>query len=289
MKIVFVVLHYLATDDTIECVDSVLLNINTENNSSFVIVVDNGSTNDSFLVLSNKYINNERVVLLKNNENLGFSKGNNVGFIYAKKYMNADFIVLLNNDTIIKQKNFTDIIVHKFFLNKYFVLGPDIVTADGYHQNPGTKQFWGNIELILFRLKKRVRIILSYLHIDSFLFNLLRGKRKEYRIERLNGDVKNTILHGACLIFSPLYIEKFNGLYDKTFLYMEEDILKLFSDYYGFLMMYTSDLQVFHKEDVSTNLINATKESRFRIKCRRLIESSYEYSKLKRILKKNNH
>ena len=96
------------------------------------------------------------------------------------------------------------------------------------------------------------------------------------------GDVENTILHGACLIFSHIYINQFDGLCDKTFLYMEEDILKLYADYYGFLMMYTSELRIFHKEDVATKMVNEGACKRARLKYRRLIESSLIYSKLKK-------
>jgi len=62
-----------------------------------VLVVDNGSTNDSVSQIHKKYPD---VTVLETGKNLGFTGGNNVGFEYALSH-NADFIWMLNNDTIV--------------------------------------------------------------------------------------------------------------------------------------------------------------------------------------------
>lgn len=59
-----------------------------------VIVVDNGSSDDSVAVLKDKY---RWVELVETGENLGFAKGNN----RAKKYVHADHVLFLNTDTIV--------------------------------------------------------------------------------------------------------------------------------------------------------------------------------------------
>ena len=281
MKLAYVILHYLAVKDTIECVTSIIENIDITENQLEIIVVDNGSPCEQYSELEkllNKY---SGIHLLRSDDNLGFARGNNIGFNYAKHKLKADFIILLNNDTVIKQKDFSDVIVRKYREYNYSVLGPDIITADGFHQNPGSKQEWTVKELNFFILKKRIRLVLSYCHLDGLADKFKKHDKEIYRPNAIEGDVKNTILHGACLIFSPQYIERFDGLNDQTFLYMEEDVLKLYSDFYGFLMLYSSDLSVFHKEDVATNLIRSTNEERVRLKSRRLIDSAKVYKSLK--------
>jgi GT2 family glycosyltransferase len=57
-----------------------------------VIVSDNGSTDGSLELLTNKY---PWVRILKNNCNLGFASGNNA----AIKEARSQYIILLNNDT----------------------------------------------------------------------------------------------------------------------------------------------------------------------------------------------
>lgn len=282
MKIAYVILHYLAVKDTIECVESIINNVDCSNHERMIIVIDNGSPNDSYQRLTSVFRGNNSVIILKSEKNLGFAKGNNLGFSYAKHQYNADFIVMLNNDTIITQPDFSNVLVNKYIEREYGVLGPDIITADGYHQNPGTKQSWELKELRIDRLKKRIRILCAYLHIDRYISKTIKYIKEVYRKETLKGDVDNTILHGACLIFSPLYIKRFEGLHDKTFLYMEEDILKLYADHYGFLMLYSSELQIFHKEDAATNSIEISDTRKRIMKYRYLIKSSLVYSQLKK-------
>lgn len=282
MKIAYVVLHYMAAKDTIECIHSILNSSNKSIHKINIIVVDNGSTNNSLNEIKKAFVNNSTVTILHSDKNLGFARGNNIGFSYAKNNIQANFIVLLNNDTLINQATFNEKIVQKFDEKHYFVLGPDIVTAAGFHQNPGKKQSWGIFELVLYRLKKRIRILLTYLHIDHTAAKIMETVKDVYLKEPIIGDVENTILHGACLIFSPSYLKHFDGICDKTFLYWEEDILKLQADFYGFLMMYSSDLVVYHKEDIATNMIIGAPEEKARRKYKMLIKSSVIYSQMKK-------
>lgn len=279
MNIVYLILHYLAGDDTIECVDSILNATANSEHNTHIVVVDNGSTNDSYTKIQEKFKSNDKVTLLHSDKNLGFARGNNIGFKYAKNKLQADFIVQLNNDTILEQRDFNEVLVKKFDEKQYFVLGPDIVAADGYHQNPGHKQSWSFRELFCFRLKKRVQILLSLFGVQRF--SEKAAKYSGYIEKTLVGDIENTILHGACLVFSPLYIRRFDGLCEKTFLYWEEDILKLSADYYGFLMLYSSELHLLHKEDAATNMVSGSSAKKTRKKLSFLIASSKVYSNLK--------
>lgn len=60
-----------------------------------VIVVDNGSTDDSVARIRGAYPD---LLLLESEENLGFAGGNNLGIRYALAH-GADYLWLLNNDT----------------------------------------------------------------------------------------------------------------------------------------------------------------------------------------------
>ncbi len=73
------------------CLDSVL-------SQSFdgleVIVVDNGSTDDSVEFIKTNY---DGVVVIENGENLGFAEANNIGI----EKSSGEYILALNNDTVI--------------------------------------------------------------------------------------------------------------------------------------------------------------------------------------------
>lgn len=110
-KFSFVILHYQTTNDTIKCVESILENVRFD--SFNIIIVDNGSTNNSGQILREKYLNNYNIQIIESFENLGFAKGNNLGYNYAKYNTKSDFICLLNNDTYIEQENFIEKIVDR--------------------------------------------------------------------------------------------------------------------------------------------------------------------------------
>lgn len=82
-----------------QCLDSLL---KQTYKSYEIIVVDNNSKDGSIEFLKKNY---KKVILVENDDNYGFAKGNNVGLKKAK----GDYILLLNNDTYVEKeflKNF---------------------------------------------------------------------------------------------------------------------------------------------------------------------------------------
>ena len=65
-----------------------------------IIVVDNNSTDDTVLILKDKYPD---ITLLALKKNLGFGRGNNIGIRNAYKY-GAEHVLLLNQDAYVNSK-----------------------------------------------------------------------------------------------------------------------------------------------------------------------------------------
>jgi GT2 family glycosyltransferase len=95
-KIFVIIVNWNGQRDTLTCLES-LQQINTESSELSIIVVDNGSSDDSVKVIQKTY---PRVTVLSTGRNLGFTGGNNIGIDYALSH-SADFVWLLNNDTIV--------------------------------------------------------------------------------------------------------------------------------------------------------------------------------------------
>lgn len=93
-SVAIVVLNWNGASDTIRSVSS-LLEQTYENFS--IIVVDNGSHDDSLSYLRPLEKDHKNVVLIKNDVNKGFAGGVNTGIDYALKN-NFDYIALFNND-----------------------------------------------------------------------------------------------------------------------------------------------------------------------------------------------
>src|SRR3990167_5910342 len=92
-KIFVIILNWNGKEDTLACLES----LEKVNMPYSLIVVDNGSNDDSVLAIRNTYPD---IILLENRKNLGYAEGNNVGIRWALKN-GADYLLILNNDTIV--------------------------------------------------------------------------------------------------------------------------------------------------------------------------------------------
>ncbi len=285
MNIVYNILHYMAFQETIECVESILKATSHSSHMSTIVITDNGSPNHSYEILVDKFRQESKVIILKAEENLGFARGNNIGFLYAKRELGADFIVQMNNDTLLRQADFNEILVEKYQRNQYAILGPDILSADNKHQNPCKTLNWKKKDVKRFLLKKRLQVIMTYFPLVD---NYLQINAGAYLDESIKEDVLDTQLHGACLIFSPQYIQRFDGMCDQTFLYMEEDILRMQAIHFQLLMMYTPDLVIYHKEDAATDMAYQSSRKKKRAVYQNLYRSAKIYERLMRQYEENN-
>lgn len=245
MKFAFLILHYKNADVTMNCIDSILNGITGEQYD--IIVVDNASENGSYEELNTKYRNQGNIHFLVNKENLGYARGNNVGFSYAKHELKAEWICLANSDVIFHDSAWVDKILREYERSPFYLLGPDIVTPDGKHQNPFRPVVAGKQQVV----KSLVHDIIVYALLKLGIQRKLRSKMKLHDTE---ADVKweNTyedfqgVLHGSCLVFSPDYVKEFEGLYGGTFLYAEEEILCYILRKLNYRYTYFSGIQVTH-------------------------------------------
>lgn len=265
----FVILHYCSVDDTKRCIESIKDNCLNANYS--IVVVDNASPNNSGMVLRERYGNDKNIHMIFNSENLGFAKGNNIGFKYAKEKLKADYIILCNNDTYLVQNNFIDLVEEEYKDGGFAVLGPKIVLKDGsinkVRMNVVTVK-----QLKKIRRKKIVIYITSLFYVNRIynffkllLKNLLISlKLKKVDICEVNYDVRyeNIVLHGCFLIFSRKYIELFDGIDDRTFLYLEEDLLAIRLKKNRLKSVYSPRIVIHHNEDGATDAISSNSRNK---------------------------
>lgn len=250
MHISFVILHYLTIEDTIQCVKSIN-NVDYDNYS--IVIVDNGSKNNTGKMLVDKYNKIDKIKVILSDENLGFAKGNNIGFRYAKHELNADFIVMINNDTIIEQKEFCKQTIKDYNGTKFDIAGPKIISLlDNQLQNPVPIQF-RTVEDIKKKLMKFITLLtLNYIGADTTL-QTIKNKIKKDRNVINRKNLSDYQLHGSALIFSKKYIQNYEGLHSETFMYCEEDILKYISVRDNLTMIYLPSIEIYHKEDSATD------------------------------------
>jgi GT2 family glycosyltransferase len=97
-----IILNYNGWKDTIECLES----LKCIQEDYKIVLIDNKSTDDSIYKLE-KWIQNQKelssnLIFITSSENNGYAAGNNIGIKYVESQEDAEFIWILNNDTLIK-------------------------------------------------------------------------------------------------------------------------------------------------------------------------------------------
>ncbi|OGM19075.1 hypothetical protein A2686_00745 [Candidatus Woesebacteria bacterium RIFCSPHIGHO2_01_FULL_38_10] len=134
-KVFVVILNWNGVSDTIECLNSIR-ELSIINYQLSIIVVDNASSDGSLEEIERvlKRVTKEKRIsseLIKNKENLGFAAGNNTGIKHALKH-EADFILLLNNDTLVDRGLVTGLLTSVKKYPKAGLISPKIYFAKGF-------------------------------------------------------------------------------------------------------------------------------------------------------------
>jgi hypothetical protein len=132
-KVFIIILNWNGLEDTLECLKSVF---KMDYPNFKVIVVDNGSTDNSVAVIQGKY---PEVIMIENKDNLGYTGGNNVAMGYAMQN-GTDYMWLLNNDSIAEQDTLSKLVATAEVSPKIGLVNP--VIYDYY--NPDKIQFCGS-------------------------------------------------------------------------------------------------------------------------------------------------
>lgn len=142
-KVVVIIVNWNRKDDLVACLKS-LSRVSTFGYELATIVVDNGSSDGSLEAL-NKITNfTFRVIPLK--ENTGFVGGNNMG-IKAALEDGADFVLLLNNDTLVDRNLVRELVKVADKNKEAGVLVPKIYFAPGFefHKDRYPKSVLGKV------------------------------------------------------------------------------------------------------------------------------------------------
>ena len=115
---------------TEQCLQSLLA---MEGSSFEILVVDNGSRDGSVEYLRNRF---PQIQVIANGRNLGFAAGCNVG-IRQGLAEDADFILLVNNDTIIDPSLLSELLAEAQRSPKAGILSPKI-----YYYDPNDAIWW---------------------------------------------------------------------------------------------------------------------------------------------------
>jgi GT2 family glycosyltransferase len=211
-----IVLNWNGGEDTIEC-------LNALQESTYpgltVIVVDNGSTDDSVTRIGSSHPD---LLLLKSGKNLGFAGGNNIGIRYALAH-GADFIWLLNNDTKPAPGALTALVAKALTDHRIGAVASICYYAD----EPSRVQAWAG---------SRVNLNIGYVHLST---------------EPHEDDWFHS-LNGTSMLVSRNALEAVGLLDEDFFLYWEDTEFSLRLRKKGWRIAAAPDSMVLHKVNAST-------------------------------------
>ena len=254
--VAFVVLQYCAMQETLNCIESIKKYCD---DNFIIVVVDNASPNGAGEKVKSIFENDDKCEVIVNEKNLGFAKGNNVGFRHAKK-LGAKYICMMNSDTCLLDHSFIEQIKTDYDKYKYYVLGPNIIlNQPEIRVNPLGEHVLEKKETNKKIVSLAIQILLVNIRLEKLVTIIQKNKQLKHKSKEYNRYkyYENVKLHGCCLIFSPRYIKEYNGLNEGTFLYLEEDMLFLEMKRTGHVMLYSPNVKIYHAEDASTNFISA--------------------------------
>lgn len=243
-KYIFVILVYRNMQDLTECIESI-----AEKVDKYKIVVVNAFY-DVTSETDAKNIAEKYGCDFLSIENRGYSFGNNTGIEYACDKYDFDYIVVSNPDITIEK--FDDDVLS----NKWGIIAPKIIAADGRKQNPMSLMENKMSEKFVYKgLKQNIKFYfllgVALNKISQTMGVLLmkcRGK-KEQRIY---------VAHGSFVMLSKETVLTLGPrLYDENmFLFGEEGVLAQKAKKAGVETCYVTDVLVHHKEDGSMKLGN---------------------------------
>lgn len=217
IKVYIIILNWNGLKDTLECLESVY---NLDYQHFEVVVVDNGSSDNSAEIISKKHPN---VVLLQNHENLGYATGNNIAMKYAMEH-GADYLWLLNNDTVVEKFTLSNLLENAEQSKDIGMVSPVI----HYYYEPKLVQFCGS-------------------YVDTKKLEIIYPDEINTFVQEKFVKGNNICLWGTALLVKRKVIEKIGYFNDDFFAYWEDTDFSLRSIENGFRNEIIKTAKIFHK------------------------------------------
>lgn len=227
--IAVIIVNWNGKDDTISCLGS-LQKINLMGHRISIIVVDNGSTDDSVRVVKESF---PSISVIVTGKNLGFTGGNNVGIQKALE-IGVDLIWLLNNDTFVDRQVlsftsvFDDVQVGACGSKIYFAPGHEF-HHDRYKENERGRVFWYAGGLVDWN-------------------NMYAAHRGVDEVDNGQYDkiIETSFITGCSFVVRREVVEKVGMLDDRYYLYLEDLDWNIRIQKVGFKTLYVPTSVVWH-------------------------------------------
>lgn len=221
-----VVLNWNGINDTMACLPSLLSQTYKD---SMIVIIDNGSTDDSLSTLEPFVAeHSEKIHLIRNQENKGFAGGVNTGIAWAIE-QKFDYVALFNNDAK-AEPDWLNNLINSLEMN------PDAGIATG---------------LLLHEDGKTIDSTGDWYSKWGLSFPRNRGENTVFAPK--SGPTFGAS-GGATLYRTKLFTDI--GLFDERFFaYYEDADVSFRAQLAGYKVMYNADAVAYHKQGATSNKI----------------------------------
>ena len=195
MDITIIIVSYNVKEYIISCIDSIYKHSKSKIEFE-IIVVDNNSKDGTFDALREKF---PKINLIKNENNIGFSKACNQGAEQAK----GKFLFFLNPDTLFIEDSISMLYFESKKIERFGVLGPMIISETGEKQ----QSYW-------------LRPSLFSTIIDIFQLNFL-NRKKDYKNKKIEKTTAVDTISGCAFFVSKILFSQLKGFNNNLF-WMED-------------------------------------------------------------------
>lgn len=232
-EVAIIIVNYNSAALTSQCLAS-LVEADTRLHPIQVIVVDNGSNTQ--YKLPKKLQKLKWIEVIRSESNLGFTGGNNLGIEYAIEKESVDYVMLLNNDTVVDKQLFKHLVNHLETHPECGIISPKIYFQanreyylDSYHSADRGRVIWyagGSVD---------------WQNLTAFH----RGVDEIDRGQFANQTISD-FATGCCLLLKREILEKIGSLDDDYFLYFEDTDLSMRVRNLGYEIHYSDQAKVWH-------------------------------------------
>ena len=259
-RIFVIILNYHSSSDTINCIKRIRNQCGIDYT---VVVVDNSLGHESLNEIVRHYQSNksifpvvynrkkaeaggdpliesrieekeprDRIVFIKNDQNLGYSAGNNVGVRYALS-RGATAVLILNPDVVLLDpatiRSLNETLLGQ---DRFYVVAPRVLDGEGRDQNPMREPSFG--EELLGTI---------YTGISARW-----GSRKRGFLDEADGVEVRVVdkVVGCCLMIKAVFLRDYGLLDEGIFMYSEEPILSHKVQQSGGVIAYLPSITVRH-------------------------------------------
>ena len=227
MDLSIIILSFNTKDLTIDCLNAIVAQYKQElDKDEFeIILVDNASSDDTIKTAKNLNLKNLKII--ESQENLGFSKGCNLG----AKNASGEYLLFLNSDTEIKDQGFVKMVDYLKKNEKVGILGGALKNENGKAQ-PSAGRFYNLLTLFL---------------------TMIGLERLGFLRESPKGIKRVDWVSGASMMIKKKIFEKIGGFEKELFMYAEDMEFCYRANKKGFATYFYPEVTLFHKEIGSSN------------------------------------